>query len=179
MHFFNDNNNSVKIIIKREIKYLIIYITCRSFEFVFNERWEKRDTEWTKQRKANREKGLIKSNVLLPKYIEGSKECDCRRIASFRNYPEPFATDCRLIAQVRNIPGDRGSFLRASVSLFFSLCCFFWNLLCPERSNFPWTGHEQYAPHGTIVSPDLSPTCAFFRIVHPTENHRQCGTFAR
>lgn len=68
--------------------------------------------------------------------IGGLKECDHRRIASFRNYPRPSASDCRLIAQVRNIPRDRGSFLRASVSLFFSLCRLFGICSVPNDQSF-------------------------------------------
>lgn len=122
---------------------------CQIFIQVFNN--EKKDEKSEKWGERNeRENGLINSNGLLSKYRR--KDATCWRIASFRNYPGPSASDCRLIAQVWNIPGDKGSFLVCKCFSIFLALPPFWNLLCPERSKFPWTGHEQYAPYGTIVS---------------------------
>lgn len=122
-------------------------------------------------------------NIYISSYRRIERVAGCRRVASFRNYPGlSSATDYRLIVQVRNIPGngkgrDRGSFLSCKCFSIFLALPPFWNLLCPERSKFSWTGREQYPPHGTIVSRDFSPARAFFRNRSPNwQIIDECGT---
>lgn len=120
-----------------------------------------------------RENGLTNSNGLLAK---NRRTKECWHIASFRNYPGSSATDYRLIAKVRNIPGDRGSFLRASVSLFFSLYRLFGICFVPNDQSFPGPVMNSMRRTGRSFLATFLPHAFFFGPSIQPKNHRQ---FAR